>query len=269
MENGSLFQRVRQILKIEDDMDDEAKKEAASLIRNIFRYMDKDAKDIMTHRKNIVAIDEQFTMEEALEFMLDDKYSRVPIYHESIDDIIGFLHLREAMTCYLKEEKLRKVSVKELGDYIRPVVFIPETKGIDRLFKEMQMKKNHIAIVVDEYGQTSGLVTMEDIVEEIMGNILDEHDEEEELIHAQPDGSYLVDGMTVLEDLSDLLNISFQCEEDEEYDTLNGFLIGELERIPAEDEKCVIEKDGYRYTILSMDNNTIDRVKIEKTQQEC
>ena len=82
MENGSLFQRVRQILKIEDDMDDEAKKEAASLIRNIFRYMDKDAKDIMTHRKNIVAIDEQFTMEEALEFMLDDKYSRVPIYHE-------------------------------------------------------------------------------------------------------------------------------------------------------------------------------------------
>ena len=246
MENGSLFQRVRQILKIEDDMDDEAKKEAASLIRNIFRYMDKDAKDIMTHRKNIVAIDEQFTMEEALEFMLDDKYSRVPIYHESIDDIIGFLHLREAMTCYLKEEKLRKVSVKELGDYIRPVVFIPETKGIDRLFKEMQMKKNHIAIVVDEYGQTSGLVTMEDIVEEIMGNILDEHDEEEEL-----------------------LNISFQCEEDEEYDTLNGFLIGELERIPAEDEKCVIEKDGYRYTILSMDNNTIDRVKIEKTQEEC
>ncbi|MBS6151709.1 MAG: pyridoxal 5'-phosphate synthase lyase subunit PdxS, partial [[Ruminococcus] lactaris] len=150
------------------------------------------------------------------------------------DDIIGFLHLREAMTCYLKEEKLRKVSVKELGDYIRPVVFIPETKGIDRLFKEMQMKKNHIAIVVDEYGQTSGLVTMEDIVEEIMGNILDEHDEEEELIHAQPDGSYLVDGMTILEDLSDLLNISFQCEEDEEYDTLNGFLIGELERIPAD-----------------------------------
>lgn len=133
----------------------------------------------------------------------------------------------------------------------------------------MQMKKNHIAIVVDEYGQTSGLVTMEDIVEEIMGNILDEHDEEEELIHAQPDGSYLVDGMTILEDLSDLLNISFQCEEDEEYDTLNGFLIGELERIPAEDEKCVIEKDGYRYTILSMDNNTIDRVKIEKTQEEC
>ena len=269
MENGSLFQRVRQILKIEDDMDDEAKKEAASLIRNIFRYMDKDAKDIMTHRKNIVAIDEQFTMEEALEFMLDDKYSSVPIYHERIYDIIGFLHLREAMTCYLKEEKLRKVSVKELGDYIRPVVFIPETKGIDRLFKEMQMKKNHIAIVVDEYGQTSGLVTMEDIVEEIMGNILDEHDEEEELIHAQPDGSYLVDGMTILEDLSDLLNISFQCEEDEEYDTLNGFLIGELERIPAEDEKCVIEKDGYRYTILSMDNNTIDRVKIEKTQEEC
>ena len=162
----------------------------------------------------------------------------------------------------------------------KSIVYHPEYKGVrldiyaedenhTHYNVEMQMKKNHIAIVVDEYGQTSGLVTMEDIVEEIMGNILDEHDEEEELIHAQPDGSYLVDGMTILEDLSDLLNISFQCEEDEEYDTLNGFLIGELERIPAEDEKCVIEKDGYRYTILSMDNNTIDRVKIEKTQEEC
>ena len=267
MENGSLFQRVRQILKIEEEMDEEMKKEAASLIRNIFRYMDKDAKDIMTHRKNIVAIDEEESLEDALTFMLNEKFSRFPIFHESIDEITGFIHLREAAACYMKEE-LRKIPVRELGEYITPMTFIPETKSIDRLFKEMQEKKNHMAIVVDEYGQTAGLVALEDILEEIVGNIMDEHDEEEELIHALADGSYEADGMIDLETLSDLLGMSFDHEEDEEYDTLNGFLIGKLERIPAEDEKDTVEDNGYRYTILSVDNNIIRRVKIEKLKEE-
>lgn len=268
MENGSLFQRVRQILKIEEEMDEEMKKEAASLIRNIFRYMDKDAKDIMTHRKNIVAIDEEEFLEDALTFMLNEKFSRFPIFHESIDEIIGFIHLREAVTCYLNEN-LRKAPIRKLEDYITPVVFIPETKSIDRLFKEMQEKKSHMAIVVDEYGQTAGLVALEDILEEIVGNIMDEHDEEEEMIHVLDDGSYEADGMIDLEDLTDLLGITFDHDEDEEYDTLNGFLIGELERIPSEDEKCMVEQGGYRYTILSVDNNIIRRVKIEKAGEEC
>lgn len=265
MENGSLFQRVRQILKIEEEMDEEMKKEAAALIRNIFRYMDKDAKDIMTHRKNIVAIDEEETLEDALKFMLNEKFSRFPIFRADIDEIVGFLHLREATVCYLSEE-LRKEQVKNLKEYIRPVAFIPETKSIDRLFKEMQEKKNHIVVVIDEYGQTSGLVAMEDILEEIVGNILDEHDEEEEMVHILPDGSYIADGMTDLEDLTDLMGVTF---ENDEYDTLNGFLIGELERIPAEDETCTVEYGDYHYTILSVDNNIIQRVKIEKIKEEC
>ncbi|MEY8283954.1 hemolysin family protein [Lachnospiraceae bacterium 50-23] len=265
MENESLFQRVRQILKIEEETDERMNKEAAALIRNIFRYMDKDAKDIMTHRKNIVAIDGRQFLEDALRFMLNENFSRFPIFHEDIDEIIGFLHLREAASCYL-DGKLRKVPVRDLEGYIRPVAFIPETKSIDRLFKEMQEKKNHIAIVVDEYGQTSGLVAMEDILEEIVGNILDEHDEEKEMIHAAPDGSYIADGMTDLEDLEDLLGITY---EKKEYGTLNGFLIDELERIPGEDEACTVEYAGYRYIILSVDNNTIQRVKIEKIKEEC
>ena len=260
MEKKSLFQRIRQSLKLDDEMDEAQIRKAAGLIRNIFRYMDKDAKDIMTHRKNIVAIDATETLENAFQFMLGESYSRFPIYEEDIDQIIGFIHLREAATCYL-DESLRKRPVKELDTYIRSVSFIPETKSIDKLFKEMQTKKNHIVIVLDEYGQTSGLVAMEDILEEIVGNILDEYDEEEEMIHAQLDGSYLVDVLTELEDLEDILQISF---EEEECDTLNGFLIRQLERIPGEDENCSVLYNSYRFTILSVDNNTIQRVKIEK-----
>ena len=149
MEEGSLFQKIRQIFQAEDEMDDGLKKEAAALIHNIFRYMDKDAKDIMTHRKNIIAIDGKETLEDALKFMLDENFSRFPIYKEDIDEIVGFLHLRDAMECYLAREQ-RKIPVSELGDYIRAVTFIPETKSIDTLFREMQVSHNHVVIVLDE-----------------------------------------------------------------------------------------------------------------------
>ena len=183
MEEGSLFQRMKQIFH-EDEMDEEMQKEAAALIRNIFRYMDKDAKDIMTHRKNIVAIDGDWSLEEALKFMLDERFSRFPVYQEDIDEIIGIIHLRDATSGYLDESK-RGCSVKELKEYLRPVTYIPETKSIDTLFKEMQSTKNHMVIVLDEYGQTSGFVAMEDILEEIVGNILDEYDEEDEMIRSR------------------------------------------------------------------------------------
>jgi putative hemolysin len=264
MEEGSLFQRMRQIFQIEDEIDETTQKEAAGLIRNIFRYMDKDAKDIMTHRKHIVAIDCNMTLEDALKYMLEANFSRFPVYAEDIDEIIGIFHLREAMTCYL-DLKLREKPVKELGDYIRPVSFVPETKRIDTLFKEMQEQKNHVVIVLDEYGQTSGLVAMEDILEEIVGNILDEHDKEEVLITKQPDGSYIVDGFMELEELEEYIPIVF---EKEEYETLNGFLVDQLDRIPAEDEQCSISYEGYDFVILLIDNNTIRRVKIEKSAEE-
>lgn len=264
MEEGSLFQRMKRLFPAEDELDEGMQKEAAGLVHNIIRYMDKDAKDIMTHRKHIVAIDGDETLEDALRFMLDERFSRFPVYKEDIDEIIGILHLRDAMTGYLNTG-LRKVPVKELKDYIRPVSFIPETKSIDTLFKEMQAKKNHIAIVLDEYGQTSGLVAMEDILEEIVGNILDEHDKEEERFIKLVDGSYMVNGMMDLEELEDKIPITFKKEE---YETLNGFLINQLERIPSEDEQCEVEYEGYRFTVLLVDNNTIQRVKIEKRYKE-
>ncbi len=259
MEEGSLFQRMKQIFH-EDEMDEEMQKEAAGLIRNIFRYMDKDAKDIMTHRKNIVAIDGDWSLEEALKFMLDERFSRFPVYQEDIDEIIGIIHLRDATSGYLDASK-RQCPVKELTEYLRPVTYIPETKSIDNLFKEMQAAKNHMVVVLDEYGQTSGLVAMEDILEEIVGNILDEYDEEDEMIKKQTDGSMIANGLTELEDLEDLIPVTFDKED---YETLNGFLIDELEHIPGEDETCVVDYEGYRFTVLQIDNNIIQTVKIEK-----
>lgn len=262
MEDGSLFQRMRQIFQQEDEEDNVVGAQAASLIRNIVRYMDKDAKDIMTHRRDIVAVNEEEILEDTMKFMLEGPYSRFPIYREDIDEIIGTLHLRDAMTCYLDKSR-RKAKVKELSDYIRPVAYIPETKSIDRLFKEMQAEKNHIAIVIDEYGQTAGLVAMEDILEEIVGNIMDEYDEEEEDIAVYADGSYIVNGFAELEELEELLGISFDREE---YETLNGFLIQQLDRIPGEEERCTVSYEGYLFTVLEIDNNAIQSVKIEKNE---
>ena len=195
-----------------------------------------------------------------MRWILEQNKSRFPVYEEDIDSIIGTIHLRDAMKCYFNEQ-LRHIPIKQLEEYIRPVSFIPETRSIDKLLKKMQEGKYHMAIVIDEYGQTAGLVTMEDIIEEIVGNIQDEYDEEEELIRQEADGSYLADGMTEVEDLEELLGIQF---EEEDYETLNGFLIFHLERIPTEEENCVVSYGGYDFQVLSMENNIIKTVQIKK-----
>ena len=260
MEDGSLFQRMRQLFQNDDKEDEQIAIEAAKLIHNIVKYMDKDAKDIMTHRRDIVALDGDELLENALHFMLEEPFSRYPIYKEDIDEIIGTIHIKDAMQCYFKDETMQK-PVALLEDYIRPVAYIPETKSIDSLFKNMQAEKNHISIVIDEYGQTSGLVSMEDILEEIVGNIMDEYDEEENEIEVCPDGSFEVNGFVELEDLEELIGIEFDKED---YETLNGFLIHQLDRIPNEGESCIVDYEGYRFVVLEVDNNAIQSVKIER-----
>ena len=232
------------------------------MIKNVLQYSGKNARDIMTHRKAIVAGDGSETLEHALQFMLDERFTRFPVYEENIDDIIGTIHLRDAMKYYLNKE-LRPVKVKELKDCLREVSFIPETKGLSRLFKQMNTEKNHLFIVLDEYGQTAGIVAMEDIIEEIVGNIFDEYDEEETLYFRQENGTYLVKGKVALDDLEEILGIEI---EDEENETLNGFLISKLERIPAEHETCEVRYDVYCFRILLVDNNMIELVEVEKIE---
>ena len=232
------------------------------MIKNVLQHSGKNARDIMTHRKDIVAVDGSETLEHALQFMLDERFTRFPVYEENIDDIIGTIHLRDAMKYYLNKE-LRPVKVKELKDCLREVSFIPETKGLSRLFKQMNTEKNHLFIVLDEYGQTAGIVAMEDIIEEIVGNIFDEYDEEETLYFRQENGTYLVKGKVALDDLEEILGIEI---EDEENETLNGFLISKLERIPAEHETCEVRYDVYCFRILLVDNNMIELVEVEKIE---
>ena len=230
------------------------------LISNVFTYSEKKAEDIMTHRKYIIGIDGNETLENALTFILKQNHCHFPVYEGDIDTVLGILHIRDAMRCYF-DEKLRTKPIKELKDHLHSVSLVPEGKRIDKLFKEMKVKKSQLVVVFDEYGQTAGIIAMEDIIEQIVGNIQDEYDTEEELIKKLADGSYLVSGVTELEDLEKLLEIEFDVED---YGTINGFIVHSLDRIPSEDENCVVEYAGYKFYIISVRNNVIQSVRIEK-----
>ena len=230
------------------------------LIHNIFEYGDKEAGDIMTHRKNIVAVDGTMKLKDALNYMLDQNYSRFPVYEENIDNIIGFLHFKDAVKAN-RDPKEQEKMIRELPNILRPARFIPETRNISDLLRTMQKQKLHFVIVVDEYGQTAGLVTMEDIIEEIVGNIQDEYDMEEEDIVELPDHSFIIRGVTPLEDVEDALDVSFG---EDEIETLNGFLISVLDRIPADDEHIVINHSGYRFAVQSIQNKVIQKVHVSK-----
>ena len=236
----------------------------AEMITNIFEYGEKEAKDIMTNRTNITAIDAEMSLTDAIDFMLKEKNSRYPVYEENLDHIIGIVHFKDAIRFH-NENKRAKAKLSSYPELLREAVFVPETKNIDDLFKEMQSGKLQMVIVSDEYGQTSGLVAMEDILEEIVGNILDEYDEEEEYIEEKGENSYEIDGMTPLEELEDELGITF---DDENYETLNGFLISKLEHIPGENELFEMDYEGYHFRALEVDNKMFKTISVVRNLPE-
>lgn len=234
------------------------------MITNIFEFGDKEASDIMTHRNNIMAIDSSMPFKDALNFMLKESNSRYPVYEENLDHIIGVLYLKDAMRIHTSDESLNQ-PVGTVEGLIREAVYVPETKNIDDLFRSMQSEKNQMVIVMDEYGQTSGLVTMEDILEEIVGNIMDEYDPEENYIEEKGENEYVIEGMTKLEDLKERFGISFG---ETEFETLNGYIISKLDRIPDEDESSEVEVDGYTFKIVKVEKNVIQSVLVKKVEQE-
>lgn len=234
----------------------------AEMINNIFALDDKEAKDIMTHRKNIEAVDGTMTLREVLAQIEDTGFSRYPVYLEDIDNIIGVIHIKDILNLMLKQDVM-DVPVTKLDHLVRPASFIPETRNIDVLFKNMQAQKVHLVIVVDEYGQTSGLVSLEDVLEEIVGNIMDEHDEEELTVIRAEDGSYLMDGMTELDEVCSVLGIE-PDEEWKDFDTLNGLLISKIDRIPADGETFAVKEAGYCFDILLVENRLIRTVRVTK-----
>ena len=236
----------------------------AELIHNVFEFDDKEVKDIMTHRKNIVSLDGSMSFIDAIEFIIDTGKSRFPVYENDVDSIIGVLHIKDAFTFFEKNEVYRS-SIKDIDGLIRPVDFIPETVNINDLFKKMQSKKSHLAMVVDEYGQISGLIAMEDILEELVGNIEDEHDEEENYIRKNDDETFIMDGKTEFSDVKEALSLPV---EDDAYETLNGFIISLSDKIPEEGDKTVISAYGYRFSVMSVEDKVIKQVMIKKLAPE-
>lgn len=236
----------------------------AEMIQNIFEMDDKKAEDIMIHRKNIIGISGDTNLRDAIAFMVDETVSRFPVYDENIDNITGILHFKDAMKFHTKET-YDEWLIRDIPGLLRKVRYIPETRGINLLFRNMQKEKLQMVIVVDEYGQTAGLVTMEDILEEIVGNIQDEYDNETPLIRRGEGGSYLMDGMAPLEEVTETLGITL---ENETYDTLNGLLISKLDRIPADGEQAEVITYGYLFQILKVENKMIRQVKITKYKEE-
>lgn len=256
----------------------------AEMITNIFEFGDKTVRDIMTNRQNINMLDAQMRLSDAIAYMLEGTNSRYPVYSETPDQIIGFLHLKDACRYQhklrmedqgnqKKEQEREGGSGKDHNDprlkscrsILRKPEFVPETMNIDDLFHSMQSKRLQMVIVADEYGQTVGLVAMEDILEEIVGNIQDEYDEEQRFIIRTGPDRFVADGMTPLEDLETLLNISF--DEDIEVDTLNGFMILQMEHVPEEKESFSMQYQGYEFRIRRVERRVIRSVLIIRLQE--
>ena len=231
----------------------------AEMITNIFEFGDKVAGDIMSHRSAIEAVDCNITLEEFVQGQKNGKYSRFPVYDKEVDNVVGTIHIRDALVMYGNMSN-RKKPITKLKGLLRDAFLVPESININELLKDMQAEKVHMGIVVDEYGQVAGLVSMEDIIEEIVGNILDEYDEETE-IETYEDNTYVVDGLIRLEELEDIIGVKIESEE---YDTLNGFLISQLNRIPYEDETEEVSANGYHFKILEVSQNVVRKVCITK-----
>ena len=236
----------------------------AEMITNIFEFDDKVASDIMTHRKNVVALESTMTLKETVDFIVKEaNNSRFPVYEEDIDNIVGVLHMRDVLYFAEQEEYLDR-PISQIDGLLRSAHFAPEAKNINALFKEMQSEKIHMEIVIDEYGQTAGIVTMEDILEEIVGNIMDEYDNEEPDIVVKENGSFQLSGMTPLDDVEDALEMEFDEDDKDNFDTLNGFLISRLGHLPEDDEKGQVVFGGYRFSIVKAENKIIQTVMADR-----
>ena len=238
-------------------------KDEAEMISNIFELDDKQADDIMTHRGNINSLEASMSLNDAIRYMVSAPNSRFPVYEGNIDNITGALYLKDAMLFHLKGQ-YNDQSISRIPHLLREVKFIPETMDVDDLFQEMRDSRKQMVIVVNEYGETSGLVTMEDILEEVVGNILDEYDQEEKLIAKTRDGHLRMNGKALLEDVWKVLGTTV---EQDDYDTLSGYLTQKLGHIPTSEDRGheIIDKDlGYRFRILSISGTMIGWLDVSK-----
>ncbi len=238
--------------------------EDAILIDNIFAFDDKDVGEIMTPRLSVSAIPVNSTYDEAVNFAANAHFSRFPVYDEDLDNIVGTLFLKDLMR--VPEDD--RADSFDLHMIMRNPYFVPEGKQIDVLFREMKSKHISMAIVVDEYGGTEGLVTMEDLLEEIVGEIEDEYDPPKTDVIENPDGSFILSGLLTPQEAGRYVKALDDLEEDDNYDTLAGFVLSLLGRIPGDGERPVVTFENLRFTVLEMDDRRIDQILLEIIPEE-
>jgi CBS domain containing-hemolysin-like protein len=238
----------------------EIEEENYEIIKNAFDFTDHNAKQVMVPRQNIFSIDIEDPKEEILEKIMESGYSRIPVYEDSIDNIIGIFYTKEIIREYIKN--LNDLKSFDLRDYLREAFFVVGSKKVSDLLKVFQLKKQHLAIVIDEFGGTEGIITLEDILEELVGEIQDEEDEEEKIVDKVGENVFWVQATQPLEEINEHLPKSLP--EDGEYNTLAGFILHELEEIPEENQE--FELNNYEFKILKMNNKSVELVQL--TYQE-
>jgi CBS domain containing-hemolysin-like protein len=228
------------------------------LIQSVVAFGDKTVREVMTPRPNIVAISADKSLEDLRELVINEQYSRIPVYDGTIDNMIGFVHVRDMFELDDHERKKKKI-----GELVRPMSHVPETKPVNDLLREMQQDGAHMAIVVDEYGNTAGLATMEDLVEEILGEIRDEHEPSRDVTE-ESEGLFVVSGSFDLDRLHDLL--SFRPEEETESTTVGGLMTEWLGHVPHVGE--AVERDGIRIEALAGNELRVEQVRISKAEKK-
>jgi putative hemolysin len=226
------------------------------LIQSVVEFGDKTVREVMTPRPNIVAISIDSTLEDLRQLVINEQYSRIPVYEGSIDQVLGFVHVRDMFE--LDEGERARRTVREL---MRPIRFVPETKRVNDLMREMQQDNTHMVIVVDEYGNTAGLASMEDLVEVIVGEIRDEHEPGSD-VTAEGDGRYVVSGNFELARLNDMLE--FHPQEETESTTVGGLVTEWLGRVPPPGER--VERDGICIEVLASNERRVEQVRLSKAQ---
>ena len=248
-------EEIKALLKMGNEsgaFDDEERE----MIDSVFAFDDRTAREVMVPRRDVVTIDINEPFNELIDEILETRHNRIPVYEESIDNIIGVLHVKDVMI-ELRKSGLDEINIREM---LHKPFFVPETKEADELFRTMQSERHHMAILVDEYGGFSGIVTIEDLVEEIMGDINEEYEEVVPEIEAVSEAEYILDGGILIEDLNEELGLKLETEN---YDTLSGYLIEQLGHIPAKEDRDIIREDNLVLTVMEVKENRSTRVKLQ------
>jgi CBS domain containing-hemolysin-like protein len=246
---------LEELIETRDEAEDPIDESERVLLKNILSLRDKTAHDIMVPRAHIIAVDQTMGFDALVAEVIDAAHSRLPVFRETLDDVIGMIHVKDVLSASRGDEP------RAIADLLRPVLFVPPSLGAIDLLAQMRARRTHLAMVVDEYGGIDGLVTIEDVVEQIVGDIEDEHDEiAPPPLERDADGTVLADGGAPIEDIEALIGHRLVDEEEDEIDTIGGFVTALAGRVPDKGE--VFERGGIEFEVMAADPRRVAQVRL-------